>query len=1296
MGAAAVSIDGARACHGFRLEKVNRSLAAAGLVGVVTGARFRYFADLAAALDEDERGVLDALLRRDDPAPVADGNVEILVTPRLGTISPWSTKATDIARRCGLDKVARLERGTAWNARLERPDAQSVARLAALVHDPMTESALVGGAPPRALFERAEPRPLACVDLLGGGREALAQANRAHGYALSGDEIDYLLDTYARLGRNPTDVELMMFAQVNSEHCRHKVFNAAWTIDRAPAPASLFEMIRATHAARPRGTLVAYRDNAAVIEGGDAQWLLPDPRDGVYRFHSEPAALLMKAETHNHPTAISPFPGAATGCGGEIRDEGATGRGGKPKAGVTGFSVSNLHLPGARRPWEGAARPNPRMASALDIMLEGPIGGASFNNEFGRPNVGGYFRTFEHRDGDGATWGYHKPVMLAGGLGNVRPAHVEKGDVPVGAAIVVLGGPAMLIGLGGGAASSVDAGSSSAELDFSSVQRGNAEMQRRCQEVIDRCVAMGEESPILSIHDVGAGGLANALPEMVRDAGRGGEFELGAVPNDDPGMSPMQVWCNEAQERYALAVAPRRLDEFERICARERCPYAVVGRATRDARLRVVDSTAHAAGARHPVDVDMDVLFGHPPGARRSFTRRAPRARALRLPEAAPLRMLERVLRLPGVADKSFLVTIADRSVTGQVVRDQMVGPWQTPVADAAVTAAGFIGDGGEAMAIGERAPVALIDPAAGVRLAIAEALTNLACADVADLSRVCLSANWMAAPDRPGQDQALYDGVEAAAALAREIGLSIPVGKDSLSMHAEWTDAAGRGAVTAPLTLVVTAFAPVDDTRRTLTPVLRAPFEASELLHVDLGMGRARLGGSSLAQVHAQLGDEAPDLDAPRLLTGLFEFMAWMRRSGLALACHDCSDGGLIVTLCEMAFAGRCGFEIHLESGDPLAALFAEEIGMVVQVRKDDRAAVRAALERHGLERHARFIGAPRAGDRIAVAARGAPFLEASRTALHRAWSETGFHMQALRDDPDCAREQYDALLDSTDPGLGAALCFDCREDVAAPWIGGARPRVAILREQGVNGQLEMAAAFTLAGFEAVDVTMSDLVDGRHGLDDFRGLAACGGFSFGDVLGAGQGWAKSILLNAALRDAFEAFFHREDAFALGVCNGCQMMAALKELVPGAGHWPRFARNRSEQFEARLVMVRVEPGPSLFFDGMAGSRAPIVVSHGEGRTEFEDDARRAALEDAGLAAMRFVDNRGRTATRYPANPNGAAGGIAALTSLSGRATIMMPHPERIFRSRCMSWHDPDWGEYSPWMRLFRNARAFVG
>ncbi|MDX1593102.1 MAG: phosphoribosylformylglycinamidine synthase [Gammaproteobacteria bacterium] len=1311
-------LPGRTALSPFRIEQLQASLQTRvpELRGVTVD--HLHLVDLARPLDAEERDRLEKLLTYGPAeAPSAASGRRVIVVPRFGTRSPWSSKATDIARICGLDAVIRLERGRVYtldDGTSGGPGPEALTALRPLLHDRMTESICLEEAALEALFHHEAPRPLATIALSTEGREALVRANGELGLALSGDEIDYLHDNYARLGRDPTDVELMMFAQANSEHCRHKIFNAEWTVDGAPGERSLFAMIRNTHAAHPDGVLSAYSDNAAVIAGHEAARFFPDSCDGVYRRVREPAHILMKVETHNHPTAISPFPGAATGSGGEIRDEGATGRGGKPKAGLTGFSVSNLRLPGFERPWEVVHGRPDRIAPALEIMRDGPIGGAAFNNEFGRPNLAGYFRTLELATADGALRGYHKPIMIAGGYGNVRPGHVDKGTLPDGALIVVLGGPAMLIGLGGGAASSLASGTSDADLDFASVQRGNPEMQRRCQEVIDRCWALGEANPIVSIHDVGAGGLSNALPELVHDSDVGGRFDLRAIPTDEPGLSPKELWCNEAQERYVLGIVPDDLERFAALCDRERCPYAVVGTATADRVLAVDDPVLGTP----PVDMPLEVLLGKPPRMRRDVTRRAPAADAFSTAGIDPAEALERVLRLPSVADKTFLVTIGDRTVTGLVARDQMVGPWQVPVADCAVTTSGYDGYTGEAMAMGERTPVALLDAAASARMAVGEALTNLAAAPVAalgdvklsatwmaaaavdTLGDVRLSANWMAAAGHPGEDAALYDTVRAVGMeLCPALGLAIPVGKDSMSMRTAWEADDGPREVVAPLSLIVSAFAPVGDARRTLTPMLRTDRGESELLFVDLAGGRQRLGGSALGQVHGRVGREPPDLEDPALFRAFFATLQALNAEGLLLAYHDRSDGGLLVTLCEMAFAGRAGFDVDVAplGGDVVAALFNEELGAVLQVGADAAAEVVARFAAAGLGEVHR-LGRATAADRLVVRHGDTGCLDASRVDLHRAWSETTWRMQALRDHPACADEEYDRLLDADDPGLGGLrLGFDPDDDVAAPLVAtGARPRIAVLREQGVNGQVEMAAAFDRAGFDAVDVHMSDLVAGRIGLDGFNGLVACGGFSYGDVLGAGEGWAKSILLNPRVRDQFVAFFARGDSFGLGVCNGCQMFANLRELVPGAGHWPHFVRNRSEQFEARLALVEVCPSPSLFLDGMAGSILPIAVAHGEGRAEFPDADAAGRLLREELVALRYVDGRGRVATRYPDNPNGSPEGITGLTSADGRFTVMMPHPERVFRTVQYSWHPGTWGEDGPWLRLFRNARCRVG
>jgi len=1254
-----------------------------------------YFVDSDGTPGAAERGLLERLLNDGVSYEAPKEGALLLVVPRLGTLSPWASKATDIAHNCGLSKVRRIERGFAYYLHgRETLDRAALAQAAELLHDRMTQSVLYDAADAVQLFQKTQPAPLNTIDVLKGGRQALVDADRQYGFALSDDEIDYLVDNFRRLGRNPSDAELMMFAQANSEHCRHKIFRGDWIIDGMRQPHSLFDMIRATHAHNPKGVLSAYKDNASVIEGSRGARFFPRPADAEYAYHQEDIHILMKVETHNHPTAIAPFAGAATGAGGEIRDEGATGIGAKPKAGLTGFSVSNLRVPGFTQPWEQHDFGKPgRIVSALDIMLEGPIGAAAFNNEFGRPALGGYFRSYEQEVG-GTLRGYHKPIMIAGGLGNIRPNHVEKRDIPVGAKVIVLGGPAMLIGLGGGAASSVASGASAEDLDFASVQRDNAEMQRRAQEVIDRCWAQGQNNPILSIHDVGAGGLSNAVPEIIDASHRGGRFDLRRIPSDEPGMSPMAVWCNEAQERYVLAVAADRLADFEKLCRRERCPFAVIGEASADGRLLVSDPLLGKA----PVDMPMEVLLGKPPKMLRDVKRVAPQRQAF---DASKLELREavfRLLRLPAIADKGFLITIGDRTVGGHVHRDPLVGPWQVPVSDLAVTAASYEGYCGEAMAMGERAPIAALDAPASGRMAVAEAITNIAAADVGELAKVRLSANWMAACGNAGEDAALYDTVKAVSDLCVALDLAIPVGKDSLSMKTTWQKEGESRTMLAPLSLVVSAFAPVRDVRRTVTPELRCDVADTQLLLADLGKGKHRLGGSCLAQVFGQSGDAVPDMADAKALAGFFAAVQELNAAGLLLAYHDRSDGGLFVTLAEMAFAGHCGVDLHLDAlrGDTAAVLFAEEAGAVLQVHGRDAQKVHALFERHGLGAHVHALGAPRRDGRIVVSRDRATLLDERCSELHGAWSELSFHMQRLRDNPLSAQQEWEAKQDHEDPGLHARLSFDLAENPAAPYIGkGARPRVAVLREQGVNGQVEMAAVLDRAGFAAQDVHMTDVLEGRVELADFKGLVACGGFSYGDVLGAGQGWAKSILFNARARDEFSQFFNRADSFALGVCNGCQAMAALADLIPGTAGWPKFVRNASEQYEGRLVLVEVLPSPSLFFAGMEGSVIPIVTAHGEGRALFSRPDGAQQLLAGGRVAARFVDNRERVTEAYPANPNGSPLGITAITNTDGRVTLIMPHPERVFRSAQMSWHPAEWGEDSPWMRMFRNARAWV-
>ncbi|MGA6099268.1 phosphoribosylformylglycinamidine synthase [Stutzerimonas marianensis] len=1294
-------LRGAPALSAFRHGKLLAQLTEK--VSAVSGlyAEFAHFADVSGALSADEQTVLGRLLQYGPTVPVQEpGGRLFLVVPRFGTISPWSSKASDIARNCGLNKIQRLERGIAYyvSGELSDSDAEMVA---AVLHDRMTQAVLTGFDAAEALFSHAQPRPLRAVDVLGGGRAALERANLDLGLALADDEIDYLVDSFTDLGRNPHDIELMMFAQANSEHCRHKIFNASWDIDGESQEKSLFGMIKNTYQMHGEGVLSAYKDNAAVIVGHRAGRFYPDADTGKYGANQQPVHILMKVETHNHPTAIAPFPGAATGSGGEIRDEGATGRGAKPKAGLTGFTVSNLNIPGFEQPWEVPYGKPERIVTPLDIMIEGPLGGAAFNNEFGRPALSGYFRTFEQlikTPRGEEVRGYHKPIMLAGGMGNIREDHVQKGEISVGGKLIVLGGPAMLIGLGGGAASSMATGSSSADLDFASVQRDNPEMERRCQEVIDRCWQLGEKNPIKFIHDVGAGGLSNAFPELVNDGGRGGRFELRKVPNDEPGMAPLEIWCNESQERYVLSVDAADLERFEEICRRERCPFAVVGEATAEPQLTVSDSHF----GNNPVDMPLNVLLGKTPRMHRSVVREAELgddfdAGQVELPEA-----IDRVLRHPAVASKSFLITIGDRSITGMVVRDQMVGPWQVPVADCAVTATSFDVYTGEAMAMGERTPLALLDAPASGRMAIGETLTNLAAASIEKLSDIKLSANWMAAAGHPGEDARLYDTVKAVGMeLCPALGITIPVGKDSMSMKTRWQDEGAEKSVTAPLSLVVSGFAPVVDVRKTLTPQLRMDKGETDLILIDLGRGQNRIGGSILAQVYGQLGRTAPDVDDPEDLQAFFAVVQGLNADGLLLAYHDRSDGGLLTTALEMAFAGHCGLDLNLEAlvDDAAAipaALFNEELGALIQVRQGDTEVVLAQFSAAGLADCVSVIGKPVNNGHVAIRFDGQDVFSGDRRLLQRQWSETSYRIQRLRDNADCADQEFDALLEEDNPGLSVSLGFDVNEDIAAPYIKrGVRPEVAILREQGVNGQTEMAAAFDSAGFAAVDVHMSDILSGRISLERFKGLVACGGFSYGDVLGAGEGWAKSILFNARAREDFSAFFERKDSFALGVCNGCQMLSNLHELVPGSESWPHFVRNRSEQFEARVAMVQIQDSPSIFLQGMAGSRLPIAIAHGEGHSEFESEEALLEADLSGTVALRYVDNHGKVTERYPFNPGGSPRGITGLTTRDGRVTIMMPHPERVFRAVTNSWRPDDWKEDGGWMRMFRNARVWV-
>jgi phosphoribosylformylglycinamidine synthase len=1285
-----LALAGPPALTSFEAERLTARLRA--IDSAVTGVDASYLYLITATGELDHERLTDLLELTDTPLP----DPAIFVAPRIGTQSPWSSKATDILLNTGFTNAQRIERIRV----VQIHSARNLQALFPALHDHMTETVLFGGLDElQKLFAEHTSKPLGTINVLARGAAAIQEADRRLGLSLASDEIDYLVREFTALGRNPTDVELYMFAQANSEHCRHKIFNANWTIKEqtdqglvsVPQDKSLFAMIRNTYEASHENVLSAYCDNAAVIRGGSAPRYFPDPDTNIFTPHDEEIEILMKVETHNHPTAISPWPGAATGAGGEIRDEGATGRGAKPKAGLCGFTVSNLNLPQSPQPWERTPSRPAHIASPLDIMIEGPLGAAAYNNEFGRPNLCGYFRTYEQQSGD-TTFGYHKPIMLAGGLGNIRTQHIEKRPIRAGDLLIVLGGPAMLIGLGGGAASSQSSGQSNQDLDFASVQRDNAEMERRAQEVIDRCWQLGDHNPILSIHDVGAGGLSNAFPELVKDGGVGGVFDLAAIPQAEAGLSPLEVWCNEAQERYVLALPPEHLALFESICTRERCPCAVVGRATQELEIVLINSN-DPDGATHPIDLPQSLLFGKPPKMQRSFTRTKTEAQSLTLSDITIPDAVERLLRLPTIASKNFLITIGDRSVGGLTVQDQMVGPWQVPVADCAVTLRTFDSVAGEAMAIGERTPLAVTDAAASARMAVGELITNIAGAAIDKLSDIKLSANWMAAAGVPGEDEKLFDAVHALGMeLCPALGLTIPVGKDSMSMRMNWSENGEPRAVVSPLSVIISGFAPVKDARRTLTPQLQPE---GALLLIDLGEGRNRLGNSALAQVYNLTGGDTPDTPEPAKLLAFFNAIQQLNREGKLLAYHDRSDGGLFVTLAEMAFAGRVGLDINLRADSPLEALFSEELGAVVQIRTDDTCAILNQLRSAGLT--AQIVGHSTAVNELVFRHENNVVYSNARTTLHKIWSETSFHIASLRDNPESARQEFDLLDDADRPGLFVDVPFDLAERVCAPWLAPAshtpgmpylvvtKPRVAILREQGVNSQYEMASAFDRAGFECIDVTMSDLLAGRADLASFIGLAACGGFSYGDVLGAGSGWAKTILFNSELRDAFAAFFTRPETFSLGICNGCQMMAQLRNLVPGASHWPRFVRNISSRYEARLCMVEVQPTSSLFLSGMTGARMPIVVAHGEGHATH--------LAPAEIIAARYIDTYGRPTQHYPLNPSGSPGGTAALTSADGRALIIMPHPERTSLGLQNTWTRTL--QHSPWQRLFDNARAWV-
>ena len=1292
-------LRGVTALSDFRVEKLLQKAAALGLPEVKLSSEFWYFVGSEKALDAATVEKLQALLAAQsvEQTPEAREGLHLfLVTPRLGTISPWASKATNIAENCGLAGIERIERGMAvWlEGRLNDDEKQ---QWAALLHDRMTESVLPDFQTASKLFHHLESETFSTVDILGGGKEALVKANTEMGLALSADEIDYLVENYQALQRNPSDVELMMFAQANSEHCRHKIFNADFILNGEKQPKSLFGMIRDTHNAHPEGTVVAYKDNSSVIEGAKIERFYPNAAENQgYRFHEEDTHIIMKVETHNHPTAIAPFAGAATGAGGEIRDEGATGKGSRPKAGLTGFTVSNLNIPGLEQPWEQAYGKPGHIASPLDIMIEGPIGGAAFNNEFGRPNLLGYFRTFEEKF-DGQVRGYHKPIMIAGGLGSIQAQQTHKDEIPEGALLIQLGGPGMLIGLGGGAASSMNTGTNDASLDFNSVQRGNPEIERRAQEVIDRCWQLGDKNPIISIHDVGAGGLSNAFPELVNDAGRGAVFKLREVPLEEHGLSPLQIWCNESQERYVLSILEKDLDTFRAICERERCPFAVVGTATDDGHLKVRDDLF----SNNPVDLPLNVLLGKPPKTTRTDKTVTPSEKPFNAGDIDITEAAYRVLRLPTVAAKNFLITIGDRSVGGMTHRDQMVGKYQTPVADCAVTMMGFNTYRGEAMSMGEKPTVALFDAPASGRMCVGEAITNIAAVNIGDIGNIKLSANWMAACGNEGEDEKLYRTVEAVSKACQALDLSIPVGKDSLSMKTVWQDGGEQKSVVSPLSLIISAFAPVQDVRKTVTPELKN-VEDSVLLFVDLGFGKARMGGSAFGQVYNNMSGEAPDLDDTGRLKAFYNVIQQLVVEDKLLAYHDRSDGGLFTTLMEMAFAARCGLNVDLTSlvanqadvnEASIRALFNEELGAVIQIAKQDVAAAEALFKAAALPLHT--VATIGSDEIIVIRNQAGIVLEQTRADLQRAWQETSHAIQRLRDNPACADSEFALIGDNERSALFADVKFDVNEDIAAPFVNsGAKPKIAILREQGVNGQIEMAAAFTRAGFDAYDVHMSDLMAGRVNLADFKMLAACGGFSYGDVLGAGEGWAKSILFHPALRDQFAAFFTDPDTLTLGVCNGCQMVSNLAEIIPGTAGWPKFKRNLSEQFEARLSMVHVPKSASLILNEMQGSSLPVVVSHGEGRADFALHG--GKISDGLGIALQYVDGQNQVTQTYPLNPNGSPQGIAGVTNADGRVTIMMPHPERVYRAAQMSWKPEDWTELSGWYRLFAGARKALG
>ncbi|MCS5591957.1 MAG: phosphoribosylformylglycinamidine synthase [Gammaproteobacteria bacterium] len=1274
--------SGIQALSKFKVKALQEKLNASVPAVTLLGAEFTHFIDSKSAMSVEHTEQLNKLLNYAPAVDYSNSSNQFTITPRQGTISPWSSKASDIAHLCGLSELNRVERGITYHFD-KTLNKESTNKVLGVIMDKMTESFLKDTADAHLLFDELTPKASQSVDILSGGREALEQANITLGLALSDVEIDYLIENFIALNRNPKDIELMMFAQANSEHCRHKIFNADWIIDDETQAISLFGMIRNTYKEHPEGLLSVYSDNSAVMTGYESERFYAN-KDGVYTSNTEQKAVLMKVETHNHPTAIAPDPGAATGSGGEIRDEGATGRGSKPKVGLCGFSVSNLKIPNNTKPWEVDYGKPKHIVSALDIMIEGPLGAAAFNNEFGRPNICGYFRTYEQKTANNQVRGYHKPIMLAGGLGNIQENHVEKGLISHGDKLIVLGGPAMLIGLGGGAASSVGSGEQSEDLDFASVQRANAEMQRRAQEVIDACANLGDDNPIVSIHDIGAGGLSNGVPELVNDSGKGAILELRNVPNDDKQMSPMEIWCNESQERYVLAINGDSIDLFKSICERERAPFAILGEATDERHLKMNDTHFDDA----PIDLPMSVLLGATPKTLKNVNSIANIELEFDDSNIEVKEAIDRLLALPTVASKNFLITIGDRSVTGLVAREQMIGPWQVPVADCAVSLSDYVGYQGEAMSLGEKTPMALSNAAAAARMSIGESLTNLMSVYVEDIHHISLSANWMCASGFKGEDAKMYEAVKAVGMeLCPALGLTIPVGKDSMSMKSLWQDNGEDKSVIAPLSLIITAFSKIPDARKQITPLLQKETD-SELLLIDLGFGKNRMGGSCLAQVYNQVGKTTPDLDDAELFGNFFTTINELNQSDLIDAYHDRSDGGAITSLLEMAFASHCG--LNIASNNTIGSLFNEELGCVIQVSIDNKASVLDALNKADLGDCTSVIATINDDDVIRISDESGEVYSENRATLQQQWSSTSYKISKLRDNPESAQSEFDEILKPSN-GLVIAPNFDINENISTPYINvGTKPKIAVLREQGINGHIEMAAAFTKAGFEAHDIHMSDILSGRVSLDTFRGLVACGGFSYGDVLGAGRGWANSILYNPRAKDQFSEFFNRDDSFTLGVCNGCQMVSNLTEIIPGTDNWPNFERNASEQFEARFSSVEVQPSNSIFLSGMVGSIMPIAIAHGEGRAQFSNTFNENNI------GFKYVDHQGNPTQTYPHNPNGSEKGVAGLTNDSGRVTIMMPHPERVVRAIQNSYHPNDWQERSPWMRMFENVRAWVG